>query len=227
MHRRRPGSPRQLGRILGRTMTKDAPPAPSMRGRWARRGARHEMGETRDGDGSGGRWGMATGCPSLSWVRLRSPGGLGVSEPPLAAGSAATVRCLSEGCRRRARCAGQGARTARVPLCLRAVPGCTHPIAHPLRAGLHSASFLLRHGPKRAGSAGGNGASAGCTPPSPAPAPRAAKLTQAMKRGAKRGAAGGSRCVPRGVTPAGRLGAGALQSPGGRIWRRRRGASVG
>lgn len=210
-------------------MTKDAPPAPSMRGRWARRGARHEMGETRDGDGSGGKRGMATGCPSLSWVRLHSPGGSqGVSEPPLAAGSAATVRCPSEGCRRRARCAGQGARTARVPLCLRAVPGCTHPIAHPLRAGLHSASFLLRHGPKGAPrSAGGNGASASCTPPSPAPAPRAAKLTQVMKRGAKRGAAGGSRCVPRGVTPAGRLGAGALQSPGGRIWRRRRRASVG
>lgn len=77
-------------------MTKDAPPAPSMRGRWARRGARHEMGETRDGDGFWGKRGMATGCPSLSWVRLRSPGGLGVSEPPLAAGSAATVRITPE-----------------------------------------------------------------------------------------------------------------------------------
>lgn len=188
--------------------------------RWARRG-------TATGFGARGGWQPAaracpgSGCVPLGVSGSRSPRWQQAALPPCASR-------LSEGCRRRARCAGQGARTARVPLCLWAVPGCTHPIAHPLRAGLHSASFLLRHGPRGAPrSAGGNGASAGCTPPSPAPAPRAAKLTQAMKRGAKRGAAGGSRCVPRGVTPAGRLGAGALQSPGGRIWRRRRGASVG
>lgn len=229
MHRRRPGSPRQLGRILGRG---DNDEGCAARPEHARTVGTDRCA-ARDGRDAGrrrvgGQVGDGNQLPEPVLGPAAFPwGSQGVSEPPLAAGSAATVRCLSEGCRRRARCAGQGARTARVPLCLRAVPGCTHPIAHPLRAGLHSASFLLRHGPKGAGSAGGNGASAGCTPPSPAPAPRAAKLTQATKRGAKRGAAGGSRCVPRGVTPAGRLGAGALQSPGGRIWRRRRGASVG
>lgn len=182
-------------------MTKDAPPAPSMRGRWARRGARHEMGETRDGDGSGGRWGMATGCPSLSWAQLHSPGGLRGSRSPRWQ-QAALPPCasrLSEGCRRRARCAGQGARTARVPLCLWAVPGCTHPIAHPLRAGLHSASFLLRHGPKGAPcSAGGNGASAGCTPP-----PQLLHLAQQNSPRRRRGGQRGGRLGGHAVSPGG------------------------
>lgn len=187
--------------------------------RWARRGM-------ATGRGAGGGWRPAArACPGPSCIPLGVSGGLGAP-----AGS--RQRCHRALPERRVPKAGTLRGAGRTHGTCPAVPAgcaglhtphCTPAACRVAQRFLPPATRPQRSTMQRWGQRGQRR----LHPPPPAPAPRAAKLTQATKRGAKRGAAGGSRCVPRGVTPAGRLGAGALQSPGGRIWQRRRGASVG